>query len=63
MTIAFAPQRSHRSVRTAERCPEFSQGYAFFAYPWKKNAISIRTSNGVRGILATPSGCAIRQIP
>jgi hypothetical protein len=35
---------------TAERCQELSQGYAFFAYPWKENLINIRTSDGVRGI-------------
>jgi hypothetical protein len=36
-------------LRTAERCQELSQGYAFFAYPWKEYAINIRNPNGLRG--------------
>src|SRR5262249_6796450 len=32
--------------RTAERCRDFSQGYAFFAYPWEEYANKIRTPDG-----------------
>src|SRR5262249_22009604 len=46
-----------RCERTAKRWPELSQGYAFFAYLWKECPNKIRTPDGVRGILDTPSGC------
>src|SRR5262249_41860976 len=49
--------RRMSKLRTAERCQELSQGYAFFAYPWRKYAINKRTPAGVRGILDTPSRC------
>src|SRR5439155_26621891 len=34
------------SVRTAERCQQLSQGYAFFAYPWYCDAPRIAPRQG-----------------
>src|SRR5262249_5514919 len=39
-------QGSSKESCTAERCQERSQGYAFFAYPWKEYAINTHTSQG-----------------
>ena len=33
---------------TAERCKKISQGYAFFAYPWKENVKRCRTLKGCK---------------
>jgi hypothetical protein len=41
---------------TAERCQELSQGYAFFAYPWKELGDHFRTTHVVRGIRDTSFG-------
>ena len=40
---------------TAERCGELSQGYAFFAYPWKRSNDQHAHPGGVPAILDTPS--------
>jgi hypothetical protein len=42
--------------RTAERCQELSQGYAFFAYPWKESGI---ISAPRRAILDTLQGAIL----
>src|SRR5438876_5150651 len=47
-----------RHFRTAERCWEISQGYAFFAYPLEYfDNSGIRTLKGCRGLLAPLPGC------
>src|SRR5215831_5685466 len=38
---------------TAERCQEISQGYAFFAYPWKCGPTKQRTLKGCEEIART----------
>src|SRR5262249_8516174 len=51
----------HQMLLTARRmgCTNISQGYAFFAYPWKEYAMEIGTTDVVRGILDTLSGAIL----
>jgi hypothetical protein len=43
--------------RTAERCQEIGQEYAFSAYSWITRPAETRIPPGMRGILAPAPGC------
>src|SRR5262245_1348931 len=56
-----APRSGARTLanRTAERCGDISQGYAFFAYPWREYAISDRTLKGCEESSAPLQGAVL----
>src|SRR5438128_8718439 len=47
------------TFRTAERCWEISQGYAFFAYPWNTSTLWNPHPERVSRTPRTPAGGAI----
>src|SRR5438552_798363 len=66
MTDSLGIRQLHRGAvsgvwtfRTAERCWEISQGYAFFAYPWNTSALWNPHPGRVSRIPRTPCRGAI----